>query len=356
MPTELRIATFNVENLFDRPKLLNLDDHAQGDQKLQELRDFRAELQKPAYDKQRILELYAGLKDYITVLETRQKLFNKKKNKVLASGRDDWEGWVTLKRTGIDDAARSNSAAVIKKVNAHITCLVEVENRPLLDFFSSQKLKGKYRYPYNMLVDGNDDRGIDVALLSRLPLRGLWTHIYDKKGNKTVFSRDCLEVRLEHPDGFELWVLINHFKSKGYSGAEGGNAKRRMQAERVAEILTSDYDLKKDLVVVAGDLNDTPTSEPLAPLVRLADLHDVLALQFPNAGDRWTYHYKTNEQIDFLLVSTPLRDAFREAGVERGGIHKVEDYTTSGEESYPTVTSYRTSASDHGAVWAEFQL
>lgn len=356
MPTDLRIATYNVENLFDRPKLLNLDDHAEGDKKLDELQEFRTELQKPTYDKPRILQLYAGLKNYITVVETRQKLFNKKKDKVLARGRGDWEGWIALKRTDVDDEARSNTAKVIKEVKAHVCCLIEVENRPLLSFFSSQKLKGNHKYPFNMLVDGNDDRGIDVALLSRLPLRGLWTHIYDRKGNQEVFSRDCLEVRLEHPDAFELWVLINHFKSKGYSGAEGGNAKRRMQAERVAEILQSDYDLKKDLVVVAGDLNDTPASEPLAPLLGLADLHDVLAVQFPDPDDRWTYHYKSNEQIDYLLVSTPLRAALRAAGVERGGIYNLAQHTKGAEKSYASVTSYRTSASDHGAVWAEFRL
>ncbi len=76
--------------------------------------------------------------------------------------------------------------------------------------------------------------------------------------------------------------------------------------------------------MVAGDLNDAPESPALRPLLTLEGLHDVLALQFPNPADRWTYHYTKNEQIDYLLVSEPMKLAWRKTGLERRGIYESQ--------------------------------
>ena len=153
-----------------------------------------------------------------------------------------------------------------------------------------------------------------------------------------------------------LWLLLNHFKSKGYGPQATSNAKRERQATRVKAILAARYNLATDLVAVCGDLNDTPTSAPLAPLLGVPNLFDVLALQFPNPADRWTYHYTKNEQIDYMLVSKPLRDALSAAGVERRGIFEVDKHTGGATKPWPSVDSIRNSASDHGAVWADFNI
>jgi endonuclease/exonuclease/phosphatase family metal-dependent hydrolase len=162
-------------------------------------------------------------------------------------------------------------------------------------------------------------------------------------------------VQMELPSGQSLHLLCNHFKSK--SGGEAAtDPRRRRQAKRVAEIL-GDYDLTSDLVIVAGDLNDTPTRQPLSPLLDLPHLHDVLALQFPHdAAARWTYHYEDVQQIDYVLVSEPLKDAWVKAGVERRGIHRLREITGGAEQEFDTVTHWTNAASDHGAVWAEFDL
>lgn len=46
---------------------------------------------------------------------------------------------------------------------------------------------------------------------------------------------------------------------------------------------------------------------PLAGLLGLANLTDVLVKQFSDPKERWTY--KDKSQIDYLLVSKPLADA-----------------------------------------------
>ena len=63
------------------------------------------------------------------------------------------------------------------------------------------------------------------------------------------------------------------------------------------------YHVATDRVVVAGDLNDTPDSKPLAPLLKLPGLQDVLALQFPDQPrHRWIDAYGSQRhQVDDLL-------------------------------------------------------
>src|SRR5262249_8822362 len=123
-------------------------------------------------------------------------------------------------------------------------------------------------------------------------------------------------------------------------------------------------------VVVCGDFNDNPTrkrqgakpADPaiLSPLLSVPHLTDVLSLQFPDAKLRWTYYYDKMEQIDYILVSEPLKQRFQSAGVERRGIvdlKKITSATNAGvtvEQQWPEVTKWTNAASDHGAVWAIF--
>ena len=108
--------------------------------------------------------------------------------------------------------------------------------------------------------------------------------------------------------------------------------------------------------MVAGDLNDTPESKPLEPLLGLPRLHDVLALQFPGRPqERWTYAYGSQRhQIDYLLVSDPLKAAFKGAEIERRGLHDLRRLT--GASPFPSVTSPANAASDHCAIVAEFEV
>ncbi len=355
MPT-VRIATFNAENLFSRAKVLNLADQTVGDTALEDIAKLQQELLKKQYDKKAILDLYDKVKGYITISEDKGKLLKTKNQKIVgveANGKDDWDGEVVYTRARFNEMTRTNTARVIKELKADLMCMVEVEDKPSLSAFNSQMLNS--RYDYNMLIDAMDPRGIDVGLYSNFELGNIRTHMYDKQGKTRIFSRDCLEVEVFLGDGRPLYILCNHLKSKGYGVASESNAKRLMQAEQVAKILAKYYDLTKDLVVVMGDFNDTNDSAYLKPIFDVKGLKDVLEMQYPNEpGKRWTYHYKDNQQIDFMLVSEPLQKAFAGAGVERRGIFNVAAYSTAGENSFDTVTSVANQASDHGAVWAEF--
>jgi len=366
MPSTFRIASFNVENLFSRAKVFNFHDHNKGDEILQKTDELRKLLEKQNYDpndRKLILDLYNELKTYIEIREDRRKLFKKKNNAIIgieATGVDDWDGTIEFKQSRFSEVARENTAKVIKDVRSHIACIVEAESRPMLRSFDAHLLGSRYKY--DMLIDANDPRGIDVGLYSKYPLGRILTHIFDVEGGKTVFSRDCLEVEVFLPNGKPLYVLCNHFKSRGYDYDNTADQKRERQAKRVAQILGR-YDLLNDWVIIAGDLNDNPSSAPLQPLLTVQNIYDVLELQFPtDPMKRWTYHYDKFEQIDFILVSEPLKNQFRKAGVERRGIYDLKNLTSSSnglvdvEQEYNTVTRFTDAASDHGAVWAEFSL
>ncbi len=355
------VASFNVENLFSRAKLLNFRNNDRATPHLTKIGQLEDELRKSTYDKPKILSLYRELENFITIQEDRGKLFTRRQSAITgvkANGKSDWDGEIVFRRESFKEIAREATAKVIRVMKPDVICLVEVESRPMLERFYAETVKtASLRLDYNMCIDGNDNRGIDVGILSRYPIKNIKTHIFDKPSSNSrsqTFSRDCLEIELDLGSGKSLHILGNHFVSK--MNGSSSDPRRKMQAQAVKEILKN-YDLSRDYVVVAGDFNDTPDSATLAPLISLPGLNDVLELQFPNSVlDRWTYHYKKEEQIDYILISDALKARFKQGGVERRGVFDIEELTNGKVKRFPFIQEYKDSASDHAGVWAEFNL
>ncbi|MDP2951984.1 MAG: endonuclease/exonuclease/phosphatase family protein [Chloroflexota bacterium] len=351
MPTTMRVATFNCENLFSRPKIF-FESARRSSELLGYVSELQAALQSDVIDHARIQSLKSKLKGYAAVSDIRGK--HKK-----AGGAADWLGFVELARSEINDVAVENTARVIRDVNADVICLIEVENRILLQKFHDNILYKKFLkgaklpgYRYNMLIDGNDERGIDVSVMSRLPILWLRSHVHERTmydGREVpTFSRDCLEVQVESPDGNPIHLLVNHFKSMGYSSPRDPQSNRRRlgQSKRVAD-LVGEHNLLQAYVVVAGDLNSDPSSPSLAPLVNKAGLYNInLELA---SSERGTYK-SGNKQLDYLFVSDALKQRLQAVRIERRGMF-VKKWP-----HYAEVTSDRTAASDHAAVVADFQL
>jgi endonuclease/exonuclease/phosphatase family metal-dependent hydrolase len=228
-----------------------------------------------------------------------------------------------------------------------------VDNRIALNRFNEFLLnKEQVEYPHVMVIDGNDERGIDVGVLTRYEISSICSHVDDQYKSTNgkfykIFSRDCPEYKIDIGNGKFVHLLCNHLKSKGYGTQASSDAKRKRQAKRIAKILEN-YDLTQDLVVVAGDFNDTPGSQPLKDLMNVPNLFDVLNSPLLN-GPRWTYH-TGNQQIDYLLVSRPIWDNLTKVEIERRGIFKQ------GNISFPEVTNKVTQSSDHAAILAEFNV
>ncbi len=368
---KLRIATYNLNNLFDRARLLNEEGFsAKSKPVLLDIQKLGELLEEPSYAGATGTQILALLKKYhldnrnkkpefFFINEVRERLFKVSKGVTVlaAAGRGDWVGWIELVREAVDAASTENTARVIQALNADVLCTVEVESRLVLDRFN-RLVQGKFppTYAHNLLVDGNDERGIDVGLLSRFEIRSVRSHIDDAftaaNGQQfTVFSRDCAEYEIALPGGETLWMLCNHFKSQGFGSPASNNAKRQRQADRVRAILKR-FDLKKELVVVAGDFNDQPDSAPLKSLLATPDLFDTLTSPLL-AGPRWTYQDKT--ALDYLLVSKALQAKLTAVAIERRGIFSATNFQNHFPH-FPEVTSKTDQASDHAAVVAEFDV
>ncbi|NUO91745.1 MAG: endonuclease/exonuclease/phosphatase family protein [Dermatophilaceae bacterium] len=375
----MRLASYNVENLFDRAKLLASSDWQAGRPLLEAYTELTKVLQQQAYsadDRLAIVRLLGTLgltatddAAYVRLRQNRGRLVSRSRDgtvTVVADGRGDWIGWLELKRESVTDLAVRHTAQVVHDLQADVLGVVEAEDRWALKHFNADQLAplGGRLYGHVMLIDGNDERGIDVGLLTRgdIEITGIVSHVDDADLAGPVFSRDCPELSLALPGGGRLLVLVNHLKSKGYGGPES-NVRRKRQAQRVREIYEQRRAEGHDLVAVVGDLNDTPTSEPLSPLLGAggtgvaatpSDLRDVSA--FPGFDDGgWPGTYGTankGNKIDYILCSPALFERVTAAGVHRAGV-----WTASGRwPMYPTLTREQDAASDHAAVWVDVDL
>jgi len=360
MSLKMRIASFNCENFFSRAILLNRDNLA-AKPLLEQFVQLQDELSKTAYDKPRIVALYKALQKFVTVRENKGKLLSGASGthpKVVAKGRDAWEGFIELRRERISDAGQENTVRVLKEVDADVVCIVEMEDRPTLQAVGIHKsIPAGRRYHHAMLIDGNDDRGIDVGVLSRHPIGALKSHVDDRDAKGEIFSRDCLEAEIQLPGNRRLSVLPNHLKSQGFGSPASNDAKRLRQSTRIAQILQERYDLTKDFVVVAGDLNadrHAANGATLAPLTSNPDLVDVLDTLGVNS---WSYAFRgAKQRLDYLLCSKALAVHVTALNIERRGMWDLEKLTGGSQKPFPTVKGQKSAASDHAAVSVDIDL
>jgi endonuclease/exonuclease/phosphatase family metal-dependent hydrolase len=261
------------------------------------------------------------------------------------------------------------TAEVIKALDADVLALQEVENLEVLKRFRSERLKG-LDYTYAMLIDGNDPRHIDVAVLSRYPIVAARSHQHLRAGKSFVFSRDCLEVDLD-VGGKPLTLFVNHFKSmldKGdpKNGRKNTRAKRLLQAKTVRDLIQNRFgnSLGNHPWAVLGDLNDyrDPGQGTTSGILDLTDWTEVenVVDRLPPA-ERWTHFYdaaKANEtayrQIDYILLSKSLAGATTaQPIIERRGLSPKATQAT--QKRFKGVTA-KTVASDHCAVAIDVEL
>lgn len=359
----MKFVAFNVENLFSRPKAMNLSNHRLGMEKLELIADLQRALAEDTYDKSKIVRLANQVRGYFKVNKTRGRnplswSESSKSYSVKVNGRDKWDGFIELTRDRFDFTSVKNTGKFMRGFNADIVALCEVEGSSALRAFRSDQLS-REGLKYDLVIDGNDPRGIDVGILSTLPMGNLRTNKHRKRrqsDRRSVFSRDCLEVQFELPNGESVWVLQNHLLSKLKAS---NDTRRGYQAEVIAEILEERYDLNSQFVIVSGDLNDDIDSRPLRPLKDVRGLSNVLDLAGVSQNDQWTYYYSKEDQknrIDYVLVSDALSATLKDAGVDRRGIAGIDRLTGGAIQPLSGITNWRNAASDHAAVWAEFDL
>jgi len=362
---------------------------------------------KTKENKERLLEFR------IAAMQIKIELDEIEKNGGLLNSADR-----NLAYTGFAANQRWNTAKVILANNPDIVALQEVENMEALKSFNKnylypRKLKKELgdeyneinknnfsgTYPFGVIIDSYDPRLIDVALLSRYPIISIRTHMYErfKKDDgkwDNLFPRDCLEVEIALEDvngkslradyrgkiikynnsdkiitpsnvGKTITVFANHFKSKfgqPNDNPEKSNAwkKRKIQAERVVEIISERFGNNlKGKFVVAGDLNDSPESGALKPLMD-ANLENIVEKD-PHP---WTHYYDTKDEVgqfDYLLLSPEISKKNKKVKpiIERRGLQINTNSTDAIIRNHPrfkTVSKADTEASDHCGVFVDLEI
>jgi hypothetical protein len=230
-----------------------------------------------------------------------------------------------------------------------ILAVQEVENEMVLKaLVSRSELEHAYGYAW---IDGPDPRGIDVALLFRLDRVQIYetlayqgcTTLVDGLGpdgngdvhNPTnaitcdtngdgrndgnrLFSRpplvvhawvclsDCSSALLA-AQGIDIWLLVNHFKSKiEDSRTQEYTLPRRIeQAEYVASLVNQlKWENSQANIVVLGDLNDFPASQPIQILEQSGLQNAIRGVVYQ---DRYTYLFQGISQVlDYGLFDVEL--------------------------------------------------
>lgn len=233
-------------------------------------------------------------------------------------------------------------AASIRALNADVIAVEEVENRFYLERFVNVFLP-EMGYRDVVLFEGNDGRGIDVGLISRIPVGEVRSRRHLRfpghNGGEARFNRDVLAVTLEPKDAdpFEVWVV--HLKSNA-GGREAAEPIRLAEARELRRLLDEELaDNPAAQIIVTGDFNDTPESATIKTIVGSgsnalwsagSDLNDPAAVSY-NQGE-------FRSVIDFILCSPAMQKKY-----------------VKGSFQIPQ-GSVETTGSDHNPIKATFKL
>jgi endonuclease/exonuclease/phosphatase family metal-dependent hydrolase len=257
---------------------------------------------------------------------------------------------------------------IVDTVNADVLAVQEVEHIEILKQFNREHLQNLY--PHIALVEGNDRRLIDVGIMSKLPIGIIVSHqtaVHPDEPDSRVFSRDLLQVEILNHNGRKLFMIYNthlksHFVPFGQDPVQGAidaNNRRRRQAETISRIITR-MERPNGRFVLAGDMNDPPDSEFLAPMLTADDRPLVNTLENPaetrpakaeTAGQgpgpqtpAWTHRFNPAgpelpeySLYDQIWVSQALAERFANPTIDRRTKHGGD-------------------GSDHDPAWIELDL
>lgn len=256
-------------------------------------------------------------------------------------------------QVAISDDQRQMTAQAIRDCDADVLCLQEVDGLEVLRWFHDRYLARALDEPYEhfALLEGNDRRGIDVAVASRrgLPIRVMSNatltyrdlDLFDDDlrrwgatADDRIFKRDALEVEVETPSGvLTLWVC--HFKSMT-EGRDRTMAVRRAEARAVRRLVEAKFGARVAEAnwAIVGDLND---HRDRLRLIKAEDgLVDAVSERMEATGldpfhadrfavdlverlapiERWTHHWAEGRELtalDHVFVSPALARANPEA-------------------------------------------
>lgn len=242
-----------------------------------------------------------------------ENLFDNRDDPSLSGNEDDMK---SVK----PEAARKGVADTLRRIDADIVAMQEVESFDALIEFREQHLRD-LGYTYTQSIDVGAERGIEQAVFSRfpivhaevwpvMPLEGVEPETIDGKpnpnaGKPLVSRRSPLCVTIEIPaettgaKPYRLTLIVVHHKS-----SRGFNFLREAEAEAfIAQYRRLAGENGTGNVAILGDFNATPDQKSVKAYLK-AGLIDVVPSHDPDDPAFMTH--ASNREIDRLFVSPGL--------------------------------------------------
>ncbi|MEM7765851.1 MAG: endonuclease/exonuclease/phosphatase family protein, partial [Pseudomonadota bacterium] len=291
--TEVMVMTFNVENLFDAMDDPGKDDHAY----------------LPITKKRNAA--HRALCEPIEVPRWR--------NECLALN------WT---EDAVDFKLRQLAASILQVNDGKgpdIVALQEVENIGILRRLSRDYLQAA-GYETTVLIEGRDNRGIDVGFLSRLPLNGEATlHPFNLVGfpDRAGDTRGILQATFVLPDGQLLSGFVAHFPAPYHPIEMREQAYDHLNALR-AQVPDGHW------VFAAGDFN-TPAREmrdtsimddrvrPYWTVAHEVECDGCVGTNYWSRGNSWSF-------LDMVLFSPAKTASASTWTIPEGGVFVADDY------------------------------
>ena len=181
-------------------------------------------------------------------------------------------------------------ADAIRDADADIILFQELEKEVCLDEIASN-LEMQGTAFGETFFGGSLDVGVATrGSITEVVLHRDATDLQLSGGGTDKFTREFLEVHIDL-DGREVIVFNAHFKAKRNDDPELREAEARAASEIVAAVADENPDA---LVVLGGDINDTPDSPPMDELTENLELV---------SGETFTYFFGELQAIDHLLYA-----------------------------------------------------
>jgi len=261
-------------------------------------------------------------------------------------------------------------AAEIRKLDADVLCLEEIESKRCLEWFRDKYLKDM-GYEFVASEDVGYYRGVEQSVLSRVPItavsifKGDDAIVTDMESRRNAdsakrlggewappskgtqqdhFQRSPLRVSFKTKDGYEFTVFVCHFKAGGKDFAQQRELEALQTEAFVGEELKKNPDAN---IAVVGDYNATPNDMATKSL-RMSELGLVSAYdwRFDKDAPKETYTTHASARVIDYMIMTPglAADCVPSSFFVLGTLHAASDWDFKKADTIPPPAGY---ASDH---------
>src|SRR5680860_1909877 len=245
----MKIATFNIQNLFNRDR--NLLEKPYGKcvaDWVNELDDLMRGNSRESNNAERIQELAFLLgfdKTYDVPYAVMRKragfLFLKGMHysKELKAGElTDWNGWIALQTIPLDTVAVKNKARVIAEVNPDILLLQEIEDRSSLEEFNA-KLLPEFdctSFQEVVVIQGSDKRGQEMGIMLKngYRIRSVSCHPFDIENGPNP-KKEFFRYEIKTPSRHTIWLLAAHLQEET-KDKEMSDSLRKEEVQRIVDV------------------------------------------------------------------------------------------------------------------------